>query len=365
MRNLIGVGAVAVMSFVSGSALATDETTRITGYVFMDLTDLNKTTTTKATDAEIDDKGNGAGLDVTRTYIGVDHVFDDTWSANVTTDFQYSSAISSTEVFIKKAYLQAKVNDALIIRAGSSEMPWTSYAEAQYGYRYIAKTVNDLEGVANTTDWGLHATGKFGDGIVNYAVSVVNGGGFKNPTRSKTMDVEARIGVTPVKGLTFGVGLYNGKRGLETSLDPAENTYTRFNALIAYVSEYFRVGAEYYRAKNLNTVQQDGTANANGTIPSAATIDTDKASAISGWASVNFTPRASAFVRYDSQKLDPSDTVTPAHENTNKYLHIGVGFQLRKNIDLALAYKNTRTDTNFGATSSKTDEFGTWAQFKF
>ena len=365
MRNLIVPSAITALCIVSVPAIAADETTKVSGYVFTDLTDLDKTTTTKATGAEVDDKGNGVGLDVTRAYIGVDHVFDDTWSANVTTDFQYASAISSTEVFIKKVYLQAKVNDAFVVRAGSSEMPWTSFAEGLYGYRYIAKTVNDLEGVANTTDWGLHATGKFADGIVNYGVSVVNGGGFKNPTRSKTMDVEARVGVTPVKGLTFGVGLYSGKRGLETSLDPAENTYTRFNALVAYVNDHFRIGAEYYNAKNLNTVQQDGVANANGTIPSAATIDTDNANAVSGWASVNFTPRVSGFVRYDSQKLHPSESVAPAHENTNKYLHVGVGFQLRKNIDLALAYKNTRTDTNFGATSSRTNEFGTWAQFKF
>ncbi|HVY24186.1 MAG TPA: porin [Steroidobacteraceae bacterium] len=365
MRYLILVNAIATVCFASVSVQAADETTKVSGYGFIDLTDLSKTTTTKASGAEVDDKGNGIGLDVKRFYVGIDHVFDDTWSANVTTDFQYASAISNTEVFIKKAYLQMKVNDGFVLRAGSSEMPWTSFVEPQYGFRYIEKTATDLGGVANTTDWGLHATGKFADGIVNYAVSVVNGGGFKNPTRSKTMDVEARIGVMPVKGLSIGIGAYTGKRGLETDLNPAEKNYTRYDAMIGYVSDRFRLGAEYYLARNLSTVQQDGTANPNGTIPSAARIDSDKAHAISGWASVNFTSRIAAFLRYDDVKSSPSDSINPNRENTSKYWHAGVGFQLRKNIDLALAYKNTKTDTNFGTTSSSTNEFGLWSQLKF
>jgi hypothetical protein len=46
-------------------------------------------------------------------------------------------------------------------------------------------------------------------------------------------------------------------------------------------------------------------------------------------------------------------------------MHVGVGYQLRKNIDAVLVYKNTNTDTNFGTASSRTNEFGTWSQVKF
>ena len=38
----------------------------------------------------------------------MDHKFNDQWSMHLTTDFQYSSAISSTEVYLKKAYAQYK-----------------------------------------------------------------------------------------------------------------------------------------------------------------------------------------------------------------------------------------------------------------
>src|SRR5580658_2049502 len=55
----------------------------------------------------------GTGFDVKRFYLTVDHTFDDTYSANLTTDAQFSSSTTAgsggvTEVFIKKLYLQAK-----------------------------------------------------------------------------------------------------------------------------------------------------------------------------------------------------------------------------------------------------------------
>src|SRR5689334_14830406 len=101
MRNMIIATAVAAVCLASVSAHAAGESTTITGLTLIDLTNLDTTTTTKATGATADGATNGIGLDVTRFYVGINHTFDDTWSANVTTDFQYSSAVSATEVFIK------------------------------------------------------------------------------------------------------------------------------------------------------------------------------------------------------------------------------------------------------------------------
>ena len=366
MRNLIVATAVAAACFTSVNTYAAEETTKVSGVGFIDLTNIDKTTTNKTSGVETKDVGNGIGLDVSRFYLIVDHVFDDIWSANVTTDFQYSSTIGATELFMKKAYVQAKFNDAFIVRAGAASMPWIDGTESLYGYRYVEKTVTDLEGVVSTADWGVHVLGKAAGGKFSYGVSAVNGGGFKNPTRSKSVDFEGRISFVPVKGLNFALGAYSGKRGKETDLNPAEKTFTRFDVLAAYVVDKFRVGVEYYTLSNLNSVQQDGSpAAANGVIPSAASIDTDKAKAYSGWAAFNFLPNASVFVRYDDQKINPNDTSNSSRENTNKYINVGVSYQPRKNIDMALVYKNTKTDTNFGTTDSKKDEIGVWSLVKF
>ncbi len=52
---------------------------------------------------------------------------------------------------------------------------------------------------------------------VNYSVSVVDGGGFKNPTRTKYVDFEGRLGFQPVDWLTVGIGGYTGHLGQVTT----------------------------------------------------------------------------------------------------------------------------------------------------
>ncbi len=54
---------------------------------------------------------------------------------------------------------------------------------------------------------------------------MVNGGGYKNPTRTDSMDVEGRIGFMPVDGLTVRGGFYSGKRGLKVEGGVATPNY--------------------------------------------------------------------------------------------------------------------------------------------
>jgi hypothetical protein len=73
---------------------------------------------------------NGTNFDIKRFYISVDHKFDDTYSADITTDVTYDSTTKASQIFIKKAYLQAKwFGDAAIVRFGSADMPWVPFVE--------------------------------------------------------------------------------------------------------------------------------------------------------------------------------------------------------------------------------------------
>src|SRR4051812_27613519 len=76
---------------------------------------------------------NGTGFDVKRFYLTVDHKFNDTWSANLTTDFSYQSAIASTSLFVKKAYVQGKFDPLFTVRFGAADMPWIPFVEKWYG----------------------------------------------------------------------------------------------------------------------------------------------------------------------------------------------------------------------------------------
>ncbi|HEY7900643.1 MAG TPA: hypothetical protein VIC25_05605, partial [Caulobacteraceae bacterium] len=76
---------------------------------------------------------SGVNYDIKRMYLTVNHKFNDVFAANLTTDFTYDSTTKATQLYIKKAYLEAKLFDkALVIRGGSADMPWVPFVESLY-----------------------------------------------------------------------------------------------------------------------------------------------------------------------------------------------------------------------------------------
>jgi hypothetical protein len=323
------------------------EDTSISGRMYYNLSNVEaKSNGTKTTPT-------GTGFDIKRFYVGIDHKFNDMFSANVTTDFQYSSAISSTEVYLKKAYLQAKFSDALVVRAGSADLPWVPYAEDIYGYRYVENTLIDRDKFGTSADWGVHASGKVGP-IISYAVSVIDGAGYKAPLRSKGMDVEGRVSAK-IDKINLAVGGYTGKLGKDVEGVHTFHSASRLNALAAYVDPKFRVGAEYFTATNWNNVLTAGK---------------DKAEGYSVFGGYNVTDRIGVFGRYDWVKPN-KDTANSKKDN---YFNLGVSYTPVKIVDLALVYKRDKIDNGTLATSNGTiggsnsgtyDEVGLFGQLRW
>jgi len=360
----------------------------------------------------VDVTPTGVGFDIKRFYLIVDHKFDNVWAANITTDAQYlsdktTSVVTSvgpppktgtvtttggsgtvTEVFIKKLYLQATLSDALVLHAGSYTSPWAPFVEGLYGYRFIEKTQTDRLGYANTADWGLNAAGKLGGGVFTYSASIVNGGGFKNPSRSKYVDYEGRIGVSPVKWLTFGAGFYSGHLGqINTSnQDFPKNTASRWDLAAGVHAGGFRIGAEYFEAKNYKSANPTtGVYNVSAITSGSTTAPlSDKGDGFSVWSSYDFNALWSIFGRYDEAK--PSKEVVDQLKDT--FFTVGLDVKPRKGVDLALVYKNekvengqisvsgadangsytiggTGTTTNGLTTDGKFDEIGLYGQYTF
>jgi hypothetical protein len=353
----------------------------------------------------IDTPPTGTGFDVKRFYLIVDHRFDEIWSANLTTDAQYSSASTTTvvtptgtttaltnqnssgnvtEVFIKKFYLEGKFDPAFVLRVGSADLPWIPFVESAYGYRYVEKMTVDRLGFGTTADWGLNANGTFGSNLLSYSVSMVNGGGFKNPSRTKKVDFEGRLSSKPVDWLTLGLGFYSGTLGqiTATNQDYPHNTASRFDALVGVSVMGARLGVEYFTAKNYKTVNNLATS-AFGT-SSIVTSDgappvSDKADGISVFASYAFLSQWSAFGRYDTTKL--SKDVAPNLKDT--YYDLGVAYKPIKPLDVALVYKNEKVKNGStsvsgfdagssitiggatGAYSGKYNEVGVFVSFRY
>jgi hypothetical protein len=332
------------------------DNTSVHGTVFADLSNIDQKSN------GVKQAPTGTGFDIKRAYIGIDHKFNDIFSANLTTDFQYSSAISATELYVKKAYLQAKLSDALVIRAGAADLPWVPFVEDIYGYRYVENVLIDRTKFGTSTDWGLHASGKVADGLFNYAFSVVDGAGYKtpgtggaNPTfgRSQRMDVEGRVNVN-WDGFVVGVGGYDGDLGKDVIGTVVHHNATRFDAIAAYTTPSIRLGVEYFSASNWNTV-------------TSATPDKSSGEGVFGsykWENYG------VFGRYDW--VDPTRDTAPSKKDN--YYNLGISYSPTKIVDFSLVYKRdsvvngtfaTSNGTIGGSHSGTYDEIGLFAQYKW
>jgi hypothetical protein len=312
--------------------------TTVGGRVFVDISDISQKKNGVKT------ANSGDSLDVKRGYLTVAHQFNDIWSASLTTDFNFASLDGETQLFIKNLYLQGKFSDAFVFRAGAVPMAWAPYVENFYGYRYVENTITDREKFANTADWGLSANGKLADGMIDYATAVVNGGGYKNPTRTDRMDFEGRIGFSPIKDVVIAIGGYSGDLGKETAINKTLNTASRGDAMIAYANGNNRFGAEYFTASDWTP---------------AANLIKDKADGYSFWASYGFTDILSVFGRYDNVK--PSKDLDSTIRD--KYYNFGLQWDVRKGLKVSAVYKND--DLKDKSNDQKTQEFGVFGDVAF
>ena len=334
--------------------------TSISGKAFVNVSNIHQTHTDLLGNTTHDAQ-QGTQAELKRFYIGVDHKFNDTFSANITTDIRYNANGTSKDVlvYVKKAYLQAKLAPELTLRAGSADLPWVPFVEGIYGYRFVEPILIDRTKFGTSADWGVHAGGTFGKGIVSYAISAINGAGYKTLSRSSdTVDLEGRISVSPIKPITLAVGGYTGKLGKSAANLPSSatpHTAKRFNALAAYTDKRIRAGIEYFAAKNWNNVN---------------TVLEDKSNGWSGFGSFAFTPKIALFGRYDWEK--PSKDINPALKDN--YFNVGLDYKPIGPIDLALVYKRDKVKHGLLSTSNGNiggpdhgsyDEVGVFGQLVF
>ena len=259
--------------------------TKITGKAFFNVSNIHQSSTDLAGNTT-DNIQNGTQTELKRFYIGVDHKFNDVFSANLTTDFRYNANGASKDVlvYVKKAFVQAKLSDAFAVRIGAADLPWVPFVEGLYGYRFVENTLIDRTKFGTSADWGVHVLGSFGKGLVSYQVSAIDGAGYKTLSRSSnTIDLEGRVSVNPIKEITIGVGGYSGKLGKSNDTANTEHRATRFNAVAAYTGKRVRAGVEYFAP---------GTGTTSSRTRRAQFIPNDTSHGWSAFGSFAFTPQS-------------------------------------------------------------------------
>jgi hypothetical protein len=344
--------------------------TTISGKSFLNVSSIHQTST-DLLGRTTDNVQNGTQTELKRFYIGVDHKFSDVFSANITTDFRYNANGTSKDVlvYVKKAFLQAKLNPAFAVRIGAADLPWVPFVEGVYGYRFVENTLIDRTKFGTSSDWGVHVLGGFGNGLVNYQISAINGAGYKTLSRSSnTIDLEGRIDVHPVKPIVLALGGYTGKLGKSNDTVNVNHRAERWDALAAYTDKRLRAGVEYFWAKNWNNITTAALPNPAPLTPN------DKSRGWSAFGSFAFSPKISAFGRYDWVR--PTEVVLAGTDGAarDRYFNLGVDYKPIAPIDLAVVYKHERTNNGFLSTSNGTiggldrgsyNEFGLFGQLVF
>src|ERR1700743_757604 len=223
LRTPIIASALLTAGLLTSTVGAHADTT-INGLVYADFS--NKDNKDNGTGTKSTDSGNGT--DVKRFYFSLTHEFDAIWSANITTDIG-DQGTKRYDLFVKKAYIKAKIDPLFAVLLGSANNPWIPFVDDITGFRYVENSLVDRLSFGNSADWGVHVIGQSDNKVFNYDVTTVNGKGYSNPTRTKSGDFEGRVGIQPIPGLNIAGGFLSGKRGLDTDTTPALHTATRFD----------------------------------------------------------------------------------------------------------------------------------------
>ena len=350
---LMAVAAVSTPAFAGGMTIADDGESKLKleATVFMNTTDYKKTV-----NGAVKKHTRSTSLD--RAYLGIKYYFDDNWMMRVTYDVNNepkatSGLGKSQNVFLKYAYLEGKLaGKAAVLRLGQSHTPWIAYEQGLWKHRYVSKVMSDEYKFDSSSELGIGLKGK--TEFVNYFVTVTDGNSYSSAANNKSgglgTDFNARLGVTPIKGLTLDAQMisgYNGTKTLATNnaggVGSTKQAFSQF--MVTYgMGHDFRLGANY-----LN----------NKFTPTGGVATTTKGYGVWGWAKV--TDGLDLFARLENVK----DNKAAAQKKDRTV--IGLQFSPRKHVSFSLASDQLKV-TNLGNIAGKTEKVsrvGIYSQFKF
>lgn len=308
--------------------------TRLSTQIFLNASQLDR--------SGVDTADEGLAIDLKRTFVTLDHRFNERWSAQITTDVQWNRNSDPTDVWVRHAYLQRSFGKGSWLRLGNAPTPWIAQESAREGYRYVDPGLIARTKMGAPADYGVH--GQYRNGDFVYTASVVTGGGFQKPRLGNRADVEARVGWTPVKGVELAAGGYRGTRAQDAGSKPHVHTAQRWNAMASWVGERGRAGAQYFRAEDWTRITRPGSDDQRGW---------------SAWSSYQFTPQYGVFARYDETRMSLDiDPIT-----RERYHQLGVEWKPNRHLRLAAVGK--RVEQRSAKKAMESNEVGVWAQLAF
>jgi hypothetical protein len=263
------------------------------------------------------------GFDIQRVYLTTKGTIDETFSVRVTTDVGRTDD-HRLQVFLKYAYLSAKLGSDVKLMVGSAGTPYVGMTEQFWGHRWVARSFTDQEGLLDSADLGVHLKGTHGDGLVDWQAAVINGEGYDNPESNATKAVQARLTVDPLKG---------GEISLPITAFASKDVYTE-DDVDGTTTMVVAIGVGH----GLGKVWGEYVAADDGDI---------KGAGVSAAAVINVVDVANVVFRCD--RWDP-DTETDDDGHTT--LRVGLTRDLAKKTSVGLTYESTRPEVDTDLSSN-------------
>lgn len=336
-RVMSALALVSVAALASSNAFAGEFT--FGGKVFADVSQLQQN------DYNAHTRTVGTDADLKRLYLDADYAFNPVWSTHLTTDINWLRGNADPDFWVKHLYVQRKFGTTTVLRVGVDDMPMLALNSQWYGYRYIDSIGTSMQKIDSAADWGIHLKSKLAPSV-DVALSVVSGGGYKEPTHGHRADVEALVAWHTSKHTVLALGGYDGQlAGSDDPARPLYHTARRLDLVAAYADDIWRFGVRYAYASNwanLYTVKSDRVAN------------------WSSWASMQMSPKWSVFARYDHS--NPSHLLVPSKKAS--YADAGVEWRPLKKLRLALVFKHNALESA-GKLTRTSNEAGIWTEWAF
>jgi len=291
------------------------------------------------------------GLTLSRAYFTGKYSFNSDWMMRVTTDVNLDPKLTkkNNNIFLKYAYVQGKLyGDAVVLRLGQSHTPWIDHEEHLWGRRYVSGVLIDTNHFDASSDLGIGFKGKVADDMVNYWVTYTNGSGYDHPAiKGSSMDIDSRIGLNLMKGLTLDFQYRNGYKGTKTTPQVGNTKKsTLFQTMTTYgMGHDFRIGANY-------VVNKDTT---------AATRVKKTAYDLWGWTKI--TDQFGALGRFEYLK----DDGLPTKQLKKTRYVLGVEYFPTKGVKLSMIYDYTKNDKGgvIDTAKGKVTKIGLYSQFDY
>jgi len=186
-------------------------------------------------------------FDITRAYINFKKALSEGANVRVTLDAARLAAATdptgSSQYlldFLKYAYVELPLADnpniSLSTKLGLQQTVWAPFAEKLWGNRYIAKVFTDDEGIISTADFGIGFQGTLKALGAEYALTLMNGSGFKNPETNSGKDIALRLNKDIFSGANGG-SVVLGAYTVMTDRFGAGSDSAIYGAMLGYKSE--------------------------------------------------------------------------------------------------------------------------------